>query len=360
MRTPLSILIAVVYLCNSLYPTPIYAQELLLPKPGSMVPLSPSFAPAVLKGIKVHPENPFQFDFILDKGDGYLNDEAIKQESTRLIKYFLSSLTVPEGDLWVNLSPYEKDRIVPEAFGQTEMGRDLLAQDYLLKQITASLIYPEDELGKKFWNRVYAEAQKKFNTTNIPVNTFNKVWIVPDKALVYENTQAGTAYVVESRLKVMLEEDYLAVQKNTVIARSTSDEAIPKDKIASPTARNDASALGSQIIREIVIPELTREINQGKNFAQLRQVYQSLILAFWYKRKIKDSILSLVYQDKNKVAGLTVISTQEDIKDTELIYQQYLKAFKKGVFNYIKEEEDVIILRVRVSGILAVSTQGQK
>ena len=94
------------------------------------------------------------------------------------------------------------------------MGRDLLAEDYMLKQITASLIYPEDEVGKKFWKRIYEEAAKKFGTTNIPVNTFNKVWIVPEKAVVYENAKAGTAYVVESKLKVMLEQDYLALEKN--------------------------------------------------------------------------------------------------------------------------------------------------
>src|SRR5476651_2711818 len=94
------------------------------------------------------------------------------------------------------------------------MGRDLLAEDYMLKQITASLIYPEDEVGKKFWKRIYEEAQKKYGTTNIPVNTFNKVWIVPEKAVVYENAKAGTAYVVESKLKVMLEVDYLSMEKH--------------------------------------------------------------------------------------------------------------------------------------------------
>ena len=73
------------------------------------------------------------------------------------------------------------------------------------------LIYPEDEIGKKFWKRIYEEAAKKFGTTNIPVNTFNKVWIVPEKAVVYENAKAGTAYVVESKLKVMLEQDYLVI-----------------------------------------------------------------------------------------------------------------------------------------------------
>ena len=116
----------------------------------------------------------------------------------------------------------KKIELFLNSFGLTEMGRDLLAEDYMLKQITASLIYPEGETGKKFWKRVYEEAAKKFGTTNIPVNTFNKVWIVPEKAVVYENAKAGTAYVVESKLKVMLEQDYLSLQKHEGIQSRTS------------------------------------------------------------------------------------------------------------------------------------------
>src|SRR5581483_11046587 len=167
---------------------------------------------------------------------------------------------IPESDLWVNLSPYEKNRIIPQSFGLTEMGRDLLAEDYILKQITASLIYPEGETGKKFWKRIYAQAAQKFGTTDIPVNTFNKVWIIPDKAVVYENPKAGTAYVVDARLKVMLEKDYLSMEKHKTWSHPGSDQV-------------------SEVLREIVIPELTREVNYGRNFAQLRQVYNSLILA---------------------------------------------------------------------------------
>ncbi len=320
-------------------PMPAQAQEFVLPKPGVRVNLSPQFNPPVLKGLKVHPDDPFRFDFILDEGDSLPpvgraregEQEQLKQNANRLIKYFLASLTVPETDLWVNLSPYEKDRIVPESFGQTEMGRDLLAQDYLLKQITASLIYPEGETGKKFWNKVYAQAQAKYGTTQVPINTFNKVWIIPEKAVVYENAQAGTAYVVESKLKVMLEEDYLALEKNS------------PPLVGGVRGGGDTSALGSQVVRDIIIPELTKEINEGKNFAQLRQVYQSLILATWYKKKIKDSILTQIYADKNKVAGVgyslpPVGRAREGGVSPQDIYQQYLTAFKKGVFNYIKEE----------------------
>src|SRR5271154_3905390 len=224
-----------------------------------MVHLSPPLDPPILKGIKVHPDNPFRFDFILDQGNSVIASEAkqsqqeqLKIESTKLIKYFLASLTIPEKDLWVNLSPYEKNRIVPESFGQTEMGRDLLAEDYMLKQITASLIYPEGETGKKFWKRIYAEAAKKFGTTNIPVNTFNKVWIVPEKAVVYENAKAGTAYVVESKLKVMLEQDYLSLQKHNSVPASSAVIPVRRNVIPAKAGiqnKSDINALGSQIVR---------------------------------------------------------------------------------------------------------------
>ncbi len=358
------IFILIAFLFNTFGPLPgLYAQEFRLPVPGALVHLSSPLEPPLLKGIKIHPDNPFRFDFILDKGNATSSQqEQLKQEAFKLIKYFLASLTIPEKDLWVNLSPYEKDRIIPQSFGLTEMGRDPLAEDYMLKQITASLIYPEYEVGKKFWKRVYAEAARRYGTTNVPVNTFNKVWIVPEKAVVYENAKAGTAYVVESKLKVMLEQDYLAMQKG--------DRYIIKDKNAPVTFLKNTSALGSQIVREIVIPELTREVNENKNFAQLRQVYNSLILATWYKKKIRSSILEQIYTDKNKTAGVqytsTLIPAQERIQfknDVEGLYQEYLKAFKKGVYNYIKEEIDPVtqetIPRKYFSGGIGFSAGGQ-
>ncbi len=347
LRTNIALGLIIAFLANTFGPIPTaQAGEFLLPKPGIMVPLSPEFNPPILKGLKIHPDNPFRFDFILDKGDlssvSLRGAEAtkqsfIKEESTKLIKYFLASLTIPEKDLWVNLSPYEKNRIIPQSFGLTEMGRDLLAEDYMLKQITASLIYPEGEIGRKFWKRIYEEAQKKFGTTNIPVNTFNKVWIVPEKAVVYENAQAGTAYIIESKLKVMLEQDYLAFSKN--VSKGPIPSSLQSSVIASAAKQsfNSISSLGSQVVREVVIPELTKEVNQDKNFAQLRQVYNSLILATWYKKKIKASILAQVYENKSKVVGIGYKSFTPQV-----IYQRYLQAFKKGAYNYIKEEQDPI------------------
>lgn len=312
------------FLVNCLGPAALgQAQDYNLPAPGVMVHLSPEFNPPILKGIKVHPDNPFRFDFILDKGDSKISNDALKDESSKLVRYFLASLTIPEKDMWVNLSPYEKDRIIPKSFGLTEMGRDLLAEDYMLKQITASLIYPEAKVGKEFWKKIYQAAEKRYGTTSIPVNTFNKVWIVPEKAVVYENAKAQTAYVVESKLKVMLEQDYLSLKIHEGIQSAQGQS-------------KDINQIGSQFVREIIIPQLTKEVNEDKNFVQLRQVYNSLILATWYKKKIKDSILEQVYANKNKIIGVGYKNSM-NIKS---IYHSYLRAFKKGVFNYIKEEND--------------------
>jgi len=122
-----------------------------MPPPGVRVSLSPEFSPPLLKGITIHQDNPLEFEFLIDQGDKAVPQDEKQDEYRKLVKYFLASLTLPEKDLWVNLSPYEKDRIIADNFGKTEMGRDLLSQDYVLKQITASLIYPEEQLGKTFW-----------------------------------------------------------------------------------------------------------------------------------------------------------------------------------------------------------------
>ncbi|GEM_PF-3341196 len=304
------------------------AQAFNLPAPGSMVMGSPVFMPVMARGLKVHPENPLLFDFIVDAGDSGFAVEGpqFKAESEKLIKYFLASLTVKDDDQWVNLSPYEKDRMIPDDLGKTELGRDMLAQDYMLKQLTASLVYPEKGLGKAFWSKIYEKAQAQFGTIDIPVDTFNKVWITADKAKVLERN--NTAYVVGAHLKVMLESDYVAAEASG--ARRGGSQTRPSDVIAS----NSTQDLAQQVLREVIIPQIEAEVNAGQNFTQLRQIFYAMILSTWYKRALKDALLNQVYSNKSKTNGVE----NADPAVKEKIYQQYLEAYRKGVFNYIKEE----------------------
>lgn len=348
------VIIALLFFLSSVIsPSTLQAQEILnLPVPGAMVVLSGEHIPTLVKGLKIYPDNPLKFDFIVEPGQDRLSSQIFEDESMKMIKYFLAALTIPKTDMWVNLSPHERNRVIPESFGQTAMGRDLLAQDYMLKQLTASLVYPEDEIGAKFWERVYKKAQEEYGTTEIPLNTFNKVWIVPDKAEIYETN--GYAFVVGRHLKVMLEEEYFEKYENgreTVEdgSRLSSILHLPSSIVDHPS-RQERKKISKDIIKEIIIPEIEKEINTGKNFSNLRQVYNAMILATWFKKNLHQSLLGQVYVDQGKIKGIDL----EDKEIKEKIYDQYMEAFQKGVYNYIKEDYEVqtqsIIQRKYFSG----------
>ena len=241
------------FMLTSIVPPNAYAQalpeSLNLPKLGTMIAATEGYAPALIQGVSVNPKNPLNFTFYVNPGDSHMNEKQLLRESDQLIKYFLTTITTPSEDLWVNLSPLEKDNIVTDSFGATDMGRDLLAQDYVLKQLMSSLMYPEDELGQQFWQRVRDKAYQKFGTRDIPVDTYNKIWIVPERAAVYEKD--GTAFVVKSKMKVMLARDYLALQDSVGRynhgLRQVGDQQL-----------NEQSELVTAIIEEVLIPEIEK------------------------------------------------------------------------------------------------------
>ena len=80
------------------------------------------------------------------------------------------------------------------------------------------------------------------------------------------------------------------------------------------------------------MPAIEKEVNEGKNFALLRQINNSLILATWYKTALKASLLGKIYVDRAKTDGVD----QKDVNDNQKIYEEYLEAFKKGAYNFIK------------------------
>ncbi len=308
------------------------AQVSQMPEPGSMIGLSQPMVPATLQGMKVDPKEPFRFQFLLAPGDKKTVDQ---EEADRLVRHFFAALATPEEGIWVNLSPLEHDRIVQPDFGRTRMGRELLELDHILKQLTSSLMYPEGATGKDFWNKVYAKAYDFFGTTNIPTDVFNKVWIVSGQARVYEN--AGAVYITGDTLDVMLDSDHALAQANG----QASDV-------------NAADEISRQMMRESILPVIKKEVNEGAQFAPLRKIHRALILATWYKKRMKESLLGRAYADQNKVEGVT----HGDPTAIEHIYNNYVEAFKQGVYNYVREEKDIytgeVIPRKYFAGGMAV------
>jgi hypothetical protein len=313
-RKATSAIVLIAFLCSG-FTAPAGAE--LLPSAG----ISVGFQPPVLLGLKIHPENPLLLDFIVDKGAANLSEEQLKAETEKLVKYFLAALTIPDKEVWVNLSPYEKDRIVPDVLGQTAMGKTMLEQDYLLKQFASGLTNPDEKIGQDYWDKVKSQVKVQLGSADVPMNTFNKVWIVPAKAEVLESQ--GIVLVGQKHLKVMMDEDYLALSKNV---QDKSDKA------------KDVNMMSSAIFKDTILPKIEQEVNEGKNFADVRQIYNSVILAAWYKQALKESLLGKVYADKSKVLGVET----DDKAMKERIYEQYLTAFKKGAYNLIKEEADTV------------------
>jgi len=322
-----SLSISLCFIINTLLSNYVFAASvpLNLPAAGQLLPLSAPSAYTVLRGMRINPKDPLKFEFVIDKPA----DKSVdKEEFRRLVSYFMAALTIPEKDFWVNLSPYEKNRIIPAAVADTDFGRDLLTQDYVLKQVSASLTYPESELGKQYWQKVYAAAAKAGIKHDQAVNAFSKVWIVPENVEVFED--GNLALVGEARLKVLSQADYTAMDSSlrgsAATKQSQSGIATPREA----SARNDAAA---KIMREMLIPALTKEVNTGANFTQLRQMFHSFALALWFKNKLKDSFFKY-YINQNKTKGIDL--SDKTIKDK--VYNQYVDAFKQGVYNMIKKE----------------------
>ena len=279
---------------------------------GSVASTALPAATPMLRAIRLDPKDPFRMEFIFDSPTG-LSQKIV----SRAVEYFLAALTMPEEDLWVNLSPYEQDRVVNDNLAKTTFGASLLKEDYVLKHLSASLTNPETEAGKKYWdeiNNVGARSPRPGRGNPAPTNTFNKVWIIPVGAKVKENGYG--AYIADSALKVLTQDDYLAMQKNNVGAKDHSPAA--------------------NAFRKHILPLINQEVNQGRSFRELRQIYNAFVLATWLKRKIKDSIFTY-YIDGKKVAGID----HADPQIKEKVYNAYLEMFKKGAYNFVKKERVV-------------------
>ena len=175
---------------------------------------------------------------------------------------------------------------------------------------------PETPEGKDYWNKLYQKAGELFGLENITIPTLTRPWIVPDEIIVRESTDS--TYIYKATLKVILEQDYL------------KDNALYSFKDERLKALNEYS---SQLIRETIIPKLTKEINTSKRYAALRQVFYSLILAQWFKARQTGKDNPYSWRINNK--DLTNLLSQTPYS-IDTYFKAYKDNFEKGEYN-IKE-----------------------
>ncbi len=305
------------------------------------------FRPAQLRYISYNIKSN-DFKLLLDKGDVFnQKTEKPKNEKTleflnspnsstpklnpatqELFNYFLIGLSLPNDTFWVNLRPDAPENIIDPLLEKTDIGKIFLEADLQLKKDTASLTSPQNPEGKSYWDKLYKKAGELFGTENITIPTITRPWIVPNEVIVRETEDS--AYIYKATLKVMLEADYL-------IGRGGSRTAPTPDQYAFSDPRlKELNEYSSQIIRETIIPKLTKEINSSKRYAQLRQVYYSLVLARWFKQKY--SSLGSIGASANSYLGLIDSGNLANLAspepcDKQAYFQAYQKSFKDGEYN---------------------------
>ncbi len=246
---------------------------------------------------------------------GPLAEETTKQ----LLGYFLTGISLPNSSFWVNLRPDTPDKMIDPLLENTDVGKIFLEADIQLKKDTAQATSPETPEGKEYWDKIYLKAEELFATQNVTIPTLTRPWIVPDEIIVRETGQ--NAYIYKATLKVMLEEDYLAQGNGAgAVDYSFRDKRL-----------KELNEYSTRLLKEKIIPKLTREINTSKRYARLRQVYYSLILAQWFKKKFtgRNSFYASMI-DRRNMSGLA--SDKPWSKDE--YFRQYQHSFREGEYNY--------------------------
>ena len=294
------------------------------------------------------------FQVLLDPGSlkDKLSQEQIKGLAQEQIDYFRVGLSLPNSKFWVNLRPDAPQDIIEPELEQTEVGRIMLESDLQLKKDTALFTSPQTKEGRVYWDKLYKKAGELFGTENITIPTLTRPWIVPGEIILREAEGAASAerarasrsaYVYKATLKVMLEEDYLS-QKSKPNSLDPNLQPLTSNYNFSDPRMKELNVYSSQLIRELILPKLTQEVNSGKNYSALRQVYFSLVLSRWFKSRFNGP-----QSTANSSTALTTSSPQKDQGLTSLIdsgnltglsskepwskstyFKEYQKSFEKG------------------------------
>src|SRR3989339_226730 len=293
-----------------------------------------SFRPTQLRYFSYNNLNN-SFRILLDKGDAKdIKDSQLKEQGKELMDYFLIGVTLPNDVFWVNLRPDSPDNIIDPELEKTGLGKILLEADLQLKKDTASRTSPQTPEGKAYWDKLYKKAGELFGTENITIPTLTRPWIVPGEIIVREGQDS--AYIYKATLKVMLEEDYLKSPSHKV----TKSPANLEQYSFKDVRLQELNEYSTQLIKELIIPKLTYQVNTAKRYAPLRQVYYSLILAQWFKQVTKSQGHQSPEQNNPYIkridsGDLTNLVSKEPY-DKQDYFQQYQKSFKDGEYNLTK------------------------
>lgn len=275
--------------------------------------LNGAFIPAHLRYVS-YDENANNFKFLFDNGDFKSDgDIDLKDSISGPLSYFLIGITLPSESFWVNLRPDSPNNVMDDLMAQTDVGKIFLEADLQLKKDLAWFTTCSGDIDAKEYRRQLGKkSEELFGSMALAPSSCTRVWIDPGEIIIRENQ--NSAYVYKANLDVLTQEDHFG---NSL---TFEDKKV-----------DDFNKYSSELIKKLILPKLVRQVNAGKEFAALRQVYYSLILAQWFKdRFLQRNGAGPRFINSKILSGLN--SKHPWYKQD--YFEQYQKSFQTGEYRF--------------------------
>jgi len=303
--------------------------------------LEDGFSPLV-GGIAFPLDNPMQigFNLLSDATATPASPQEQHQLQTRLGRYLNTFLVLSGDQVNVTLNPTDDFCGLPPLLRHTELGRDMLAQDVVLKHYTATRFHPSTPQGKAFWQ----EADKIITGVH-GFETCFRVWIVPDDVGVREKSENGHGHVTIEKLglKVLCEVDYNTLQR----LRNQHG------RIAHHSITQNCTEQLVDLFRKLIVPEIQKEISTGPRFGLLRQILSVLIIAKWIiSTSLGESLKRAGFMGSNNPEKYGLCTVDDEVLLS--MKQIYLQIFGEGVWQHTTTrfdmERNTVQRRLHVAG----------
>jgi hypothetical protein len=223
---------------------------------------------------------------------------------------FFVFLQLPATAQTVNLNPTQPDQIIDDRFGRTDAGRVLLEADLQMKKSIATYINPQTPQGLRFWKALQGDTRC----------LAMRQWIVPGVASVRDT--GDELYIIDAPLDVKMEKDY-----------SKAADTVSATGCDSPNPTRQTH--NETVYRDMILPLIKKEVNEGPAYADLRRVYASRVAAEWYKQRSART-----HTTYGNLIGRNDVSQwpSQTPWDPKEVFKRYTDSYTKGEFNVTLEE----------------------
>lgn len=248
---------------------------------------------------------------LFDRGDSAV--EGVGESGGKIMEYFLTGVSLPGSAFWVNLRPdCAGEDIIDRDLEQTDVGKVFLEADLCLKRDFAMATSPATAEGRIYWQRLCVRAASLFGARQPVIPTVVRPWIVPGEIITRQSSDG--IYIYKAVLSIRLEQERFLSHD--------SENADPRFE--------QLNAYSAELVRELILPGMIRRVNRSPAYAQLRQVYYSLIATAWYKRYFRGDADSQACRiDTRNLDG--IVSRAQWSKTTYV--DAYRRSFALGEYN---------------------------